>query len=511
MYRDERILSIDANAQPLAGGTRIVVGFTVALVFAGSSILYASASDERHAKPDAQAPQEIADDKAIGERLKAAGGRIKAAVADGEMTKEEAKTAWREARDEIIATAVKTGEITEEAAAVYRDEVRKGELDERLEELSDKIRTAVATGEMTEDQGQAAWYKEKDELIQQAVDDGEVSEEDATTLRRNLHKGELQERLGEAGRKIKTAIVKGEMTKDEGWAEWYTVKEQIINTAVEKGEVSEEDAAAFRSDIHKAELGIRLREAGGEIRAAIKSGEMTEDQGWAEWDVVKEKLITTAVNSGEVSEEDAAVFRRDIARAEAGQKLKRAVANGEITEEEAWAKWDEINEEADNEPPGGDTESRLRALGKKIYTAGEVIKGAVANGKLTKEEAATKWNKTKERIIKDAVKAGRISEEEAGIMHHEVEKAEAAEKLRKAIAKGEMTEEEALAKWTKIKTKMDAEHRRRRAIETADCVPGRMRQRRFRGPADLRRGSARGGRAPAQVDLAFPVEKVGPS
>ncbi len=473
MRRLQRISGIDAGAQPVAGGWRIVAGLTVSLALAGVGIVHAASSDERgerHAEPDAQAQQADADDKdtdskAVGERLEAAGRRIKAAIADGEMTEDEALTAWHEARDEIIATAVDAGEISEEAAAVYRGEVRKVELGERLEEASDKLKAAVASGDMTEEQSWVEWNKTKDELITRAVDEGEVSQEDATTLRRDIHKGELGERLGAAGKEIREAIVKGEITKDEGWTQWYTAKEKLITAAVANGEVSEQDAAVFRKDIHKAELGIRLREAGGKIRAAIGGGEMTEDEGWAEWHVVKEKLITTAVDGGEVSEADAAVFRRGIERAEAGQKLKRAVAKSEMTEEEAWAKWDEINDEADKEKPEGDTKGRLESLGKKLWSAGQLIKGAVAKHELTDEAAAAKWNETKERIIKEAVKAGKITKEEAGIMRREVEKAEAAEKLRAAVAKGEMTEKEALAKWAEIKKKADTEDRRKRAIK----------------------------------------------
>ena len=236
MQRIERILGINANTRPMASGWRIATFLTVALALVASGIVHAAASDERaelHSKPKAQALQEAvnaqgADREAVGKRLEAAGVRIKAAVANGEMTGDEAWAEWYAVKDEIITGAVEAGEISEGEAAAYRQEIHKGELGERLKAAGGRIKAAVASGEMTEEQAWAEWQAAKEELITEAVDAGEVSEEDAAAFRHEIHKGELGERLKAAGGRIKTAVASGEMTEEEAEARLVATRKHMF-------------------------------------------------------------------------------------------------------------------------------------------------------------------------------------------------------------------------------------------------------------------------------------------
>ena len=71
--------------------------------------------------------------------------------------------------------------------------------------------------------------------------------------------------------------------------------------------------------------------------------------------------------------------------------------------------------------------------------------------------AGPSGHEVKEETIKGAVAAGKISREEAGLLWREIEKAEAAAKLKTAIEEGELTEEEARAKWVEIDEENDDE------------------------------------------------------
>jgi polyhydroxyalkanoate synthesis regulator phasin len=174
----------------------------------------------------------------------------------------------------------------------------------------------------------------------------------------------INQQFEAAGMEIKAAVASGELPEAEAWSAWNAARQEIISGAVEAGEISEEEATAFRHKIQKAELGERLGAAGERIKTAAENGEMTEEEAWAEWQATKEELITGAVDSGEITSADANAFHRELEKAEVGERLKAAVAKGQMTEEEAWARWAEINKEArsangDKDPEDAASDSRV--------------------------------------------------------------------------------------------------------------------------------------------------------
>ena len=343
MQRIERTLGISANARPLANGRRFAAFLAVAL--AASEISNVAASDkgdESHSRPEAQSRRDSVDargagPKAVGKRLEATSNRLKAAVAKGEMTEDEAWAGWYATKNEIIKTALEAGEISEAQAADIRDEMSKAELSERLEAAGSRIRAAAVKAELGEDDAWSEWHATSEKLIADALEAGEISDEVAAAYRHELNKAEVDERLSTAGWRIKAAVANGEMTEEDAWAEWYATRDEIIASAVEAGRISTQNAARLQREIHKAELSERLSTAGKRIKAAFNNGELTEEQAWAEWNATQEDLLTEAFKAGEVSENVAAAYRRDIEKAEAGQKLKAAVAKGEMTEEETFS------------------------------------------------------------------------------------------------------------------------------------------------------------------------------
>ena len=58
----------------------------------------------------------------------------------------------------------------------------------------------------------------------------------------------------------------------------------------------------------------------------------------------------------------------------------------------------------------------LEAVGEYLQGIGERIRDAVAEGKLSEEDGWAKWHEVKEETIEGAVAAGKISREEAGLL-----------------------------------------------------------------------------------------------
>ncbi len=186
---------------------------------------------------------------------------------------------------------------------------------------------------------------------------------------------------------------------------------------------------------------------GKRLRAAVEAGELTGEQART----MLGSLRNMAEHDGErnplVDDERVAKYRGITAR------IRAAVEAGKMSEEDAEKKLIAIRMEMwPPEKVGGENRDKggLEAVGKYLQGIAERIRGAVAEGKLSEEEGWAKWREVKEKTIKGAIAAGKISREEAGLLWREIEKAEAAARLKIAVEKGELTEEEARAKWAEI-------------------------------------------------------------
>ena len=186
---------------------------------------------------------------------------------------------------------------------------------------------------------------------------------------------------------------------------------------------------------------------GKRLRAAVEAGELTGEQARA----MLGTLRNTAEHEGEgnpaVEDERVAKYRGIEAR------IRAAVEAGEMSEEDAEKKLIAIRVKMwppEKASGGNGDEGGLEAVGKYLQGIGERIQAAVAEGKLSEENGWAKWHEVKEETIKGAVAAGKISRQEAGLLWREIEKAEAGTRLEIAVEKGELTEEEARAKWAAI-------------------------------------------------------------
>jgi polyhydroxyalkanoate synthesis regulator phasin len=93
-------------------------------------------------------------------------------------------------------------------------------------------------------------------------------------------------------------------------------------------------------------------------------------------------------------------------------------------------------------------------IGKELRDVGDELKAAVARGEMTEDEAWHEWYQFKEEEVaprlKEAVEEGEMSEAEAWGIWKGIEKGEKAEQLKAAVMKGEMSEEEARREWEKM-------------------------------------------------------------
>jgi polyhydroxyalkanoate synthesis regulator phasin len=289
----------------------------------------------------------------IDERFAAAGAALKAAVASGQMSEPEAWAAWHARRLEIVQAAVAEGTLDAEKGQAWQREIQKERLGGQLKAAGERVKAAAQRGEISGDEAWEQWYAARDKLIDGAVAEGRISADDAVAVRQDVYKAELSERLEGEGARIKWAAMRGELTEAQAWMEWYSAKERLINEAVALGEITEGDAEEFRVEIRKGELKERINNAGEELKATVLRGDMSEDEAWAAWAVIREELIAEALAAGDVAAEEAAALARGYEQWAVGQQLKNAVARGDMTEAEARAAWEQYEQQIEREQAAG--------------------------------------------------------------------------------------------------------------------------------------------------------------
>jgi beta-lactamase regulating signal transducer with metallopeptidase domain/polyhydroxyalkanoate synthesis regulator phasin len=310
--------------------------------------------------------------------------------------------------------------------------------------------------------------------------------------------------IQEVAAKLQTEVEAGNMTAAEAEAKLADIEEGIavrskyeavaseLRAAVDAGEIPEEEARArWEAFEQQAAARERYEAVASELRAAVEAGEITEEEAKAKHREIREQVFarggkrsdshdiwctamdeyrtTMAEYRMAMTEWRMAMAERrgdGIATHEAvGLKLGAAVAAGEITEEEARAKWEEYEEQAA-------AKEKYRAVSRRI-------RAAVAAGEITEEEAKAKWEEYEEQAVarekcevvapelRAAVAAGELTEEEAKAKWEEyAEQAAAKDKhkavgsrIRAAVQAGELTEEEARAKWEEYKRQKAAEEK----------------------------------------------------
>ncbi|MEM1356296.1 MAG: hypothetical protein AAGC44_13130 [Planctomycetota bacterium] len=94
-----------------------------------------------------------------------------------------------------------------------------------------------------------------------------------------------------------------------------------------------------------------LESVGPQLAEAVEAGEVTEQQAWEKWLTIKEQKIVPwlkqLVDTGGLSEAEGWGVWFKIEMTETGERLKSAVRRGELTEQEAMEKWQAYEAEMD--------------------------------------------------------------------------------------------------------------------------------------------------------------------
>ncbi len=278
-----------------------------------------------------------------------------------------------------LAAAIEAGELTPEQARAKFQAYRK-EADAKKDQGPDRAREYL--------------MKVKKELGA-AVEAGKISKEDAAKKYQGAERA-IRERMA-AGRNQTQA------KKDQGpgRAREYLMKvKKELGAAIEAGKISKEDAA---KKYQGAERAIKERMAAG--RGERGSNRITrEDYGRA--DPVLRKLVAEGKISGEDARAKLAAMRRMIGEqskgdakkitpedlSRAGIAIRKAVAEGKLSSEDARAKIAAIRRMiAEQSQRGGGARPDWEGIKKRI-------EGAVQRGDMTREQADAKYKEIRERM-----------------------------------------------------------------------------------------------------------------
>jgi len=285
-------------------------------------------------------------------------------------------------------------------------------------------------------------YKAVERRLGEAVSKGELSLEQAVVMMDALKKA-------------------GGAKKDQGpdRAEAYLMRvKKELGELVEAGEISKE-AAARRYE--GAEKRVKERMAAGRIERQRGDDKPSEYEGF-------ERRIKAAVREGKMTRVEAVEqlegFRRRMEMAEQGERgdkrteyegferrIKAAVEAGKMTRAEAREKLAGFRRRMDMAKQGERGERRISREDYGRIEAG--LKKAVAEGKISEEDAKARLNGLRRMIAGQGERGERrISREDAGKRGVDWEGIK--KRIEGAVKSGDMTREEADAKYKAIRERM---------------------------------------------------------
>ncbi len=279
-------------------------------------------------------------------------------------------------------------------------------------------------------------------------------------LKAAVQAGEL---TGQQARMMFGALKKAGSPKDNqpaDQAQAYLMKvKQELGAAMEAGKISKEDAV---KRFEAAEQAIKKKMAAGDkkhdakqitredfanattkIRQAIADGKISEEEGRAKLIAMRKMLGAQMKGSdkkdGDKKDGDRKFTRKDYHDAEA--KLKELVAAGKMTEEAAKKRLNGLRKRIAAQAKDGDQKNAR----ERVERIGREIRQAVADGKITKEEARAKMQAVRKQNAaknKDGEQKGASDMERIG------------REIRQAVVDGKITKEQARAKMEIVRKKL---------------------------------------------------------
>ncbi len=207
-----------------------------------------------------------------------------------------------------ITDALIAGTITAEEAAKKIQTVNR--IDMYLTTVETEISDEVENGTLTVEEGMAK-YDEAVQRINKRMAGGEKNSNDR-----------IESYLKKVGTKIREAVANGEITAEEGKAKYAEAEAKMQQRM---GQQKNDGSARMES---------YLKKVGTEIREAVANGEMTAEEGKAEYADAEAKIQQRMGKSQGNNNDRVQVYLTKI-----GTELRQSVANGEISAEEGKAKY----------------------------------------------------------------------------------------------------------------------------------------------------------------------------
>jgi len=375
-------------------------------------------------------------------KLVATWEKLQAMVKAGELTEEQAKA--------------KMAAIKKEAA--------KSDIDTQLEATWEKLQAGVKAGQLTEQQAEATMAAIK-KRVAKSKQEAEKMREHLTKVREELEtlfeagkisREDLINRYEGALKAVRERMeAEQEETRANETREYLMNLRKKIGAEVEAGKISEEDAKKRYEGAEKAinegkKMTAHLKKVKEELDAHVEAGKTSREDATKRYEgalkearkrmeagqkepranTAREYLMKmreelgAAVKAGKISEEDAAkrleaaekaikekmatgssergskrFTPEDLSRA--GIEIRKAVAEGKISEEEGRKKMEAMRKmmaapdaRGERSKRGGDARPDWEAIKKRI-------EGAVESGKMTREEADAKYKEIREKHAKE--------------------------------------------------------------------------------------------------------------
>jgi len=320
------------------------------------------------------------------------------------------------------------------------------------------------------------------------------------------------------GKRLKKSVKKGEITQQQADAMMATLKKKAtksksnanlestwnkLQAMVKAGKLTKEEATAKMSATKKeaAKKDTDYEAIGKKIRAAVQAGKITKEEGRAKMAAIKKghakkvqgservkahlanvkKELAAAVEAGRITKEDAAkryegaekAVKERMAMAERGErsitveeyrraeaKMRKMVEDGEAKPEHVERRLIEMRKMMAEQTERGEKSTRREDGGMRDVDWEGIknrIEAAVKSGDMTREEAEAKYKEIKQRMGRKSEDAARKSpRKQAKDQDKELDYDAIGKKIKAAVKAGKMTEEEAEAKWVEIKKKAAA-------------------------------------------------------
>jgi beta-lactamase regulating signal transducer with metallopeptidase domain/polyhydroxyalkanoate synthesis regulator phasin len=399
------------------------------------------------------------------------------AVEAGKLSEDEARERF-EYEERLIRERVESAEHDDEYDD-WPEETR-----EHLINVRKELGEAVEAGRITEDEATEKFdYVER--MIRERIEIGEYIEGETA---------ETHEQIERNWDELQRLVRKGEISEDEA-EEKFDYVERMIRERIEIGEYIERETA----ETHK-----QIERTWNELQRLVRKGEISEDEAEERITHIKKEAerrmnaIRENAHRKMHGEEHYNIHHDEIEREldEIGRRIKAAVRAGEISEEDARKRYEHAKKELYERTERHDHDTELESVERRI-------KAAVREGRLNREEAEKKLDEYKqqqhmiemrkkysrvETEIKKAVEAGKLSERDArkkleairkemfgGDQGKEIDVKAIGKRIERAVKEGRLSRKEADEKYREIRRQMSHDEDReeidwdgiRRRIENA--------------------------------------------